>query len=132
MKLRKTILLLDNDKGVLASTSALLESKGYIVFTAENTNEALEKLKNERIYLAIVDARLLDEYDSSDISGLKFSDILGPEISKIILTAYLTPEISRRALTKYGEKTFPAEDVISKQAGPSALLEAVNRSFDRI
>ena len=132
MKLRKTILLLDNDKGVLASTSALLMLQGYIVFTAENINQALEMLKNERIYLVVVDARLLDEYDSTDISGLKFSSKLSPEISKIILTAYLTPEISRQALTMHSEKTFPADDVISKQAGPGALLEAVNHSFEKI
>jgi len=132
MKLKKTILLLENDEDVLEATRDLLVSKGYTVFASNNKDDALKKLENERIYLAVIDVRLRDDSDPEDVSGLDFADSLNPEIAKIILTSYLTPDVSRRALTKYMEKIVPAEDAVSKQDGSKALIEAIERLFKKI
>ncbi len=49
------ILIVDDDKNIRFVMKEILESSGYVAFTAKNANEALDFLEKEHIDLAIID-----------------------------------------------------------------------------
>jgi CheY-like chemotaxis protein len=51
----KTVLVIDDDRDFRASVESLLESEGYRVRTARSGREGLERLKEERPDLIILD-----------------------------------------------------------------------------
>jgi DNA-binding response OmpR family regulator len=55
MKGAKNVLVVDDEPKIVEVISALLESKGYTVFPAENGKQALEIFNGENISLIILD-----------------------------------------------------------------------------
>jgi two-component system response regulator AtoC len=81
------ILIVDDDESIRKILSAILEDEGYVVETAENGREAIDK-SNEKIYnLALIDVRL------PDIEGVvllaKLRETM-PRMRKIIITGFPT------------------------------------------
>lgn len=60
MKIEKKVLVVDDEVKILEVIKSFLESKGYIVFTAENGKEAFSILEKENIALVILDLMLPD------------------------------------------------------------------------
>ena len=131
MKKPNTILIVDNKKLVRDSTCRRLETKGYRVFSAGNQEKAARILAQERIDVAIIDIRLVDDDDSSDVSGLDFAANFDSHVAKIILTGFRTEENIRKALVGYLNQIAPAQDVIKKQDGPRAGFRSRCRSSYR-
>ena len=52
------ILIVDDEVNLLQSLSDVLRKKGYLVATAQNGLEALEKLKERYFNIAIVDLKM--------------------------------------------------------------------------
>src|SRR2546430_12289419 len=59
------ILVVDDDKGILITLRSSLEQNGYVVYSAESGEEALEVFAQHRIDLIVLDLKL------PDISGLE-------------------------------------------------------------
>jgi DNA-binding NtrC family response regulator len=81
------ILIVDDDESIRKILSAILEDEGYVVETAENGREAIDK-SNEKVYnLALIDVRL------PDIEGVvllaKLRETM-PRMRKIIITGFPT------------------------------------------
>lgn len=79
------ILVIDDDKTILATLKLALEEEGYDVDTADNGKEAIAKSYSNFYNLAIVDWRL------PDIEGTKLLVQLRettPKMVKIMLTGY--------------------------------------------
>ena len=60
MKTDKTILIVDDDKSILHTFTRILQKKDYKIVTAETGKEAIERAKNNKFDLALVDIRLPD------------------------------------------------------------------------
>ena len=60
MKTNKTILIVDDDKSILHTFTRILQKKDYKIVTAETGKEAIERAKNNKFDLALVDIRLPD------------------------------------------------------------------------
>jgi CheY-like chemotaxis protein len=84
---KKKILLVDNKKSYRETVRDGLELAGYTVIEAESREEALEKFKQSKPALAIVDVRLVDDGKPEDYTGLKLLADL-QEIPVIMVTAY--------------------------------------------
>ncbi|MCB0192466.1 MAG: response regulator [Anaerolineae bacterium] len=126
-----TILIVDNEFNVRDDLKDFLMIDGFQVFAAGSADEALEILKHNRIYLAIIDVRLKDDNDPHDMSGLDFAAQLAPEVAKIILTGFRTEDLIRQAMNGYKNQITPAYDVLAKQEGPEKLLDTVKDVFTR-
>ena len=81
----KRILVVDDEKTILEALVMILEDEGYIVDTAENGKEAIEKSFNNFYNLAIVDWRLPDIEGTKLLPKLKETT---PKMAKIMLTGY--------------------------------------------
>lgn len=142
--MEKTILLMDNDKKFLKSTSLELAQAGYAVREASTIAEAESILCNDRIHLAIFDIHMKSDYgdgsdqdgsakanyDPLDISGLLLAqDVRFRSLPKIILTKYPELDYVRTALVPVPQGPSPAVDFIAKEKGSAVLINAVDNAF---
>ncbi|MFP5262401.1 MAG: winged helix-turn-helix domain-containing protein [Blastocatellia bacterium] len=126
----KQILLVDNDVRFLKGRAESLRKAGYEVLEAE-TVEAAERLLGEnRVHLAIIDIRLVNEHDEKDVSGLTLAKKADyKHVPKIILTKHPTYEAVREAMSGALEGLSPAVYFLAKDEGAQAMVDAVGKVF---
>jgi len=108
------ILVVDDDESIRKTLRAILEEKGYVVDTAENGKEAIEKSKTKFYNLALIDIRL------PDLEGTKLLTAIHettPKMVKIIVTGYPSLQNAVEAVNKgadaYVIKPFNMESVLN-------------------
>jgi DNA-binding NtrC family response regulator len=79
------ILIVDDDKGITGSLSAVLESEGYRTEVAHSVKEAIEKSYENDYNLAILDIKLPDGEGTNLLKALRETS---PKMMKIMLTGY--------------------------------------------
>jgi len=79
------ILVIDDEESIRRTVSMTLEHAGYLVDTAENGKQALEKAEANFYNLALIDIRLPDMEGTELLTALKETT---PKMVKIILTGY--------------------------------------------
>lgn len=112
----KRILVVDDDTEILKSVKEILETKKYLVDTAESGKKALEKFPANSYSLVLLDIKLPD---MSGIELLEKIHALNPEVTKIMVTGYATVSNTVDALNK------GASAYILKPMEPQKLLEIV-------
>jgi DNA-binding NtrC family response regulator len=94
---RARILVVDDDESVRKVLAAILEEKGYVVDTAENGKEAIEKSKTKIYNLALLDIRLPDMEGTELLTAMKETT---PKMIKIIMTGYPSLQNAIEAVNK--------------------------------
>ena len=116
------MMLVDDEERFLSTTGKLLSRKGYDVLTAASGAEALEKLRQHKIHVVILDVRMpgMDGIDT-----LKQIKRLYPMVEVIMLTGHATVESAIDGL-KSG-----ATDYLMKPADIEEILEKAEEAFER-
>jgi two-component system, NtrC family, response regulator HydG len=117
---KKSILVIDNDKGILSVLWEILTLEGYKVDTAESGREAIQKCRFNFYNVALIDIRL------SDTDGVELLDALredAPKTIKIMMTGYPTIENAVEALNK------GANSYIVKPINPEELIKLVAKKL---
>ena len=94
MTASRKVLVVDDDPAVRKSIDRVLSSKGYAVITAENGEEALRKLNEEKYDLVYTDIRM------PGMSGLEVAEQVKarrPWTPVVIITGYGTDAAEARA-----------------------------------
>jgi two-component system response regulator HydG len=94
-KLKKSILVIDDDKSILRTLTRILQKAGYDVDAAETGKEAMEKAEKSRYDLALVDVRLPD-MDGTDLL-FNMKDTMRNTV-KIVITGFPSLEIGVKAI----------------------------------
>jgi DNA-binding NtrC family response regulator len=89
------ILVIDDDESIRRAVSQTLELAGYVLDTAENGKQAIEKSKANFYNLAIIDIRLPDMEGTELLAALEETT---PKMVKIILTGYPSLENAAKAI----------------------------------
>lgn len=79
------IIVIDDDEGICKVVAAALKGEGYVVDTASNGKQAIEKSQTNFYNLALVDIRLPDMEGTKLLTAMKETT---PEMRKVILTGY--------------------------------------------
>jgi len=79
------ILVVDDDESIRKVLATILEENGYIVDTAENGKEAIEKSNTKFYNLALIDIRLPDMEGTKLLTTIRETT---PKMVKIIVTGY--------------------------------------------
>jgi len=107
------ILVVDDDESVRKVLSLILEEEGYIVDTAENGKEAIEKSESKFYNLALIDIRLPDMEGTKLLTAMKETT---PKMVKVIITGYPTLKNAVEAVNKgadaYILKPFNMDNVL--------------------
>lgn len=116
MSARVRILVVDDDEGIRRSLVAILEGEGYVVDTAKNGKEAIEKSDVGFYNLALIDVRLPDMEGTELLSTMKETT---PKMVKIIVTGYPDLENAIEAINK------SADAYITKPFSVGNLLKII-------
>lgn len=107
------ILVVDDDESVRKVLSLILEEEGYVVDTAENGKEAIEKSESKFYNLALIDIRLPDMEGTKLLTAMKETT---PKMAKIIITGYPTLKNAIETVNKgadaYILKPFNMDNVL--------------------
>jgi DNA-binding NtrC family response regulator len=79
------ILVVDDNESIRKTFATILEDQGYVVDTAENGKEAIEKSNAKFYNLALIDIRLPDMEGTKLLTAMR--DTV-PKMVKIIVTGY--------------------------------------------
>ena len=128
------ILIADNDENFRETLARdVLTPAGYEVLQAGDITQARDILQNELIHLAIIDIRLYDDDDPHDESGLRLVQEIDPGVARIVLSGYPPGG----TIESYPAKVrlpipggFLMLYLVTKQATPEILLEAVQKALD--
>jgi DNA-binding NtrC family response regulator len=112
---KKRILVVDDDTNILRVFKSILEKEGYIVEIAENGKAALEKIKNKKFNVCLIDVKLPD-MDGTDLL-LELNK--EPETIKIIITGFSSEEVGEKAAD------FGADDFLVKPVKAEELIATV-------
>jgi len=91
------ILVVDDDESIRKVLATILEEKGYIVDTAENGKEAIQKSNAQFYNLALIDIRLPDMEGTRLLTSIKETT---PRMVKIIITGYPSLQNAIEAVNK--------------------------------
>jgi DNA-binding NtrC family response regulator len=82
---KRRVLVIDDDEGIRKVVAEALKSEGYLVDTASNGKEAVEKSQTNFYNLSLVDIRLPDMEGTKLLTAMRETT---PAMVKIILTGY--------------------------------------------
>lgn len=116
------LMLVDDEKRFLSTTSKLLAQKGLKVFTANSGEDALEILKQVNIPVVILDVKMPG---MDGIATLKEIKRRFPLIEVIMLTGHGTMESAVEGL-KSG-----ATDYLSKPVDIDVLVSKAKEAFEK-
>ena len=123
------ILLIDDDKNIRQTLAIVLQEEGYVVDTAENGKEAVEKSFADFYNLAIVDWRLPDIEGTVLITQLKETV---PKMAKIMLTGYPSMNTAIEAVNQHADafliKPVDVEELL-KKIRELLILQEENKEF---
>jgi len=114
------ILVVDDDESIRSTVQAILQDEGYTVDLASTGQEAIQKTKENRYNVALLDIRL------PDIEGVELLELLKegvPRIRKIMVTGYPSIQNSVAAVNKR------ADAYLIKPVDPDNLLAVVEEQI---
>ncbi|MFT3892790.1 MAG: response regulator [Anaerolineales bacterium] len=127
------ILFADNAIDFVNARKEFLEKEGYDVICATNPTDARRILEERKIDVAILDIRLMRDYDENDISGLTLAKEVARHVPKILLTGYPSVELAIQALAPNLDGLPVVVKLLIKQnqekTGSEALLQAVREAL---
>lgn len=133
LTIKPRILLVEDDPVARVSYQALLLEWGYEPVLAMGKGSALQdnarnKAREKRCSLAIIDLRLMDNDDESDISGLTLAEDLmaGYSIFTIVLSGHDNPESLRKVMD------HPSIPFIGKQDRRSDIQQKLDEKAKRV
>ena len=117
---KASILIVDDNEGILETLSAILEEKGYRTDTAKNGKEAIEKSKTNFYNLALLDIKLPDIEGTKLLTKMKETK---PKMVKIMITGYASLQNAVEALN------LGADAYVMKPVDPENLLGVINEKL---
>ncbi len=113
----KLVLIVDDDDKLVKMLGFLFLAKGFIVQSAENGIDSLEKLKTNRPDVIILDI-MMPEMDGREFMKEIKADALMKEVPVVVLTAIGSDGSKNQLLSlgayDYFEKPFKSSELVSK------------------
>jgi len=116
------ILIIDDEESIRRTISMTLEHAGYVVDTAENGKQAIEKSEANFYNLALIDIRLPDMEGTELLTALKETT---PRMVKIILTGYPAIQNAVKAINK------GVDYYLIKPVNTDELLRVIKEHLDK-
>jgi signal transduction histidine kinase len=119
---KPVILVIDDEESMRDSCSQILIKDGFLAETAENGSAGLEKIKEKKPDLALIDLKM------PGISGMEVLEKtkeIDPNLISIVITGYATIESAVEAMKK------GAYDFLPKPFTPEQLRIIIRRGLER-
>jgi CheY-like chemotaxis protein len=123
MSEQKLILVVDDDPDLVEAVSMKLEAKNYRVAKAYDGVEAMDRIKEEKPDLVILDVMMPRKNGWDVCDEIKNDDTL-KDIAVVLLTA-VADSVKTTSYTHHNGKTTLADDYIPKPIDLDELMEIV-------
>jgi len=117
---KSTVLIVDDDRAILESSKAIVESAGYAVQTAETARDAIRKAKSDWFDIALLDIELPD---MAGTELLKRLQEMKPRMIKIMVTGSATLDNAIQCVN------LDAKAYIVKPFNPADLLRVMEEKL---
>jgi len=114
------ILIVDDDMALCKTISHILKAEGYYIKIAYDGESALNKLKDERFNLMIVDSKLNEK---NGLQVLEESKQIDPSLITIMISAYGNKKIRAKA------KELGTYSFLDKPFNIMKLIKTVNKAL---
>jgi two-component system alkaline phosphatase synthesis response regulator PhoP len=129
MKAAKKILLVDDDPDFVEGAKIVLEKSDFEVITAFSGKECLERIREKRPDLIILDIMMPKKSGFEVCKELK-SDIEYNKIPVVMLTA-LKQKLSRTSYSIAEGLELEAEDYLEKPIEPKELVSRIKKILEK-
>lgn len=131
-KTKPRVLIVENDPKARVSYQTLLMYWGYEAVLAMGTGSTLladakKQAREKCCALALIDLRLIDDYDELDTSGLKLAEEMSGILRPIILSGHDNPNFLKTLNQKHIDLTF-----ISKNDSRDSIEEILNAEAAKV
>lgn len=131
MQKQTKILVVDDDPDILEAVCVILEAHSHQVITARNGEEGLDKLKEERPDLMILDL-LMPKLDGFGV----LREIQDPRWSKysnipILILTSISEDVSQRRYELETGLALNVDDYVEKPIEPHALIMRVQKLLEK-
>jgi two-component system response regulator HydG len=120
---RPTILIVDDERGILESLGKVFEREGLKILSAVSGADGLELLRRHRIAVLLTDLMMPGAMNGLDL--LKAAHTVAPETEVVLMTAYGTVETAVEAM-KEG-----AYDFVTKPVKRAHVVRIVRNALDK-
>ena len=128
MKEKKFILMLDDDQTFLDATKLVLEGSGYRVVTTVNPDSCLEKLKEEKPDLIILDVMMVSDSTGFDVCRDLKKNPETKDIPILMLTAVDQKYPAFNFAAAAGDESWlPVDDFVDKPVEAKVLIERIRK-----
>ena len=117
---KNTVLVVDDDRAILESSQAIVESAGYAVQTAETARDAIRKAKSDWFDIALLDIKLPD-MEGTEL--LKQLQEIKPRMIKIMVTGSASLDNAIQSVN------LGANAYIVKPFNPADLLQVIDEKL---
>ena len=122
MKRNVRILIVDDEESIRMATAAILEEEGYVVDTAANGKEAIEKSNANYYNVALIDYRLPDMEGTELLSSFRETT---PKMVKVMVTGYPSLENAVTSVNK------GADAFLMKPVSLETLLKTIRELLQK-
>ena len=124
---QKKIVIVDDDQDIRDSLQAILESNQYIVVTAANKSEGMEKIKAEKPDLAMLDVMMETWQDGFEMARELKNDPNLKDMPILMLTG-IKDQTGIDFKSTAGDPTWlPVDGYLEKPVEPNALLAEIGK-----
>jgi CheY-like chemotaxis protein len=123
------VLVSDNDPIALADQKEFLEDQGFSVLAAKDRSMAEQILEQGIVDVAVLDARLEDDNDEKDISGLELATTVAPQTPKVIYSRLRDPVAVRHQLYPDAPEITLPIDFVCKKDGLNTMRAKVEEAL---
>ena len=123
MPKKTKILMIDDNINQYITLKKILDTKGYQVFSANNSSDAVELASKERPDLILLD--LILKGDKNGVEVFKDIRIIMPEAKAILITGF-GPEEERKLLPSAWQEGI-IDEFIRKPIDPEELIKAIEK-----
>src|SRR3972149_3607192 len=121
------ILIVDDDPDLTKALKATLESKNYIVITASNSEEGMEKINTDKPDLLVLDVMMATSEDGFEMARELKNNPQFKKMPILILTA-IKGRTGIDFKSSAGDRDWlPVEGFLDKPVEPPVLLAEIKR-----
>jgi len=119
------ILIIDDDPDITEAMTVVLENKGYEVRSALDSSEGMERMKEARPDVIILDVMMRTSQEGFELSRALKQNADYKDIPILMLTAVKEKTGLDFKTTAGDESWLPVEGYLDKPVKPDVLLEKV-------
>src|SRR5213596_922908 len=127
-----SILVIDDEQGILETLRILLKNEGFDITTAQGGNAGLEQLKGSAPDIVLTDLKMPGVAGTDILAAVREQD---PETPVILMTAQASLQSAIQAVNQgafyYIQKPFSNDDLVAicRRAAEQRLLKAENKQL---